>query len=118
MAAVDGVTQMSDKEELAELTELLHRRNEFDYDECDHGFYHGPLEGQPYAMCDRVARGLLESDWLRRVRAGAAAEARAEIQAAIDNSNPFGLWEIAALSNVRKILESYRGSTPMEGTKQ
>jgi len=38
----------------------IHARAEFDADECDHGTYRGgPLDGQPYAMCERKAAALV-----------------------------------------------------------
>jgi hypothetical protein len=60
--------------------EFMHRRNEFDYDQCDHGTYTGgPSQGQPYAMCERQGRALVgflaarpasvvseEADWQAR----------------------------------------------------
>lgn len=37
-----------------------HARNEFDYDECQHGTYSGgPIHGEPYKMCERQADALL-----------------------------------------------------------
>ena len=41
--------------------EFMHRRNKFDYDQCDHGTYTGgPSQGQPYAMCERQGRALVD----------------------------------------------------------
>lgn len=43
----------------AELIEFMHRRNGFDYDECQHGTYTGgPSHGEPYAMCERQGKAL------------------------------------------------------------
>lgn len=43
-------------EDRASLAEAIHHRNEFDYDQCDHGTYRGgPSHGEPYAMCERAA---------------------------------------------------------------
>lgn len=48
--------------DLAELTLFMHDRNRFDYDECQHGTYSGGAShGEPYAMCDRQARALIEA---------------------------------------------------------
>ena len=43
----------------AQLVEWVHRRNQFDYDECQHGTYSGgPSNGEPYAMCERQGKAL------------------------------------------------------------
>lgn len=43
-------------EERQLLAAAIHDRNEFDYDQCDHGTYQGgPSHGKPYAMCERAA---------------------------------------------------------------
>src|SRR4051794_14459794 len=63
-------TTTSDETEA--LTRVIHARNEFDYDDCQHGtFSGGHMHGEPYAMCERMAAHLLASDWL----AARAAEA-------------------------------------------
>lgn len=42
----------------------MHTRNEFDYDECAHGTYSGgPSDGEPYAMCERQADGLIRAGY-------------------------------------------------------
>ena len=43
------------------LIAFMHSRNEFDYDQCDHGVYRGgAMDGQPYAMCERQGRALAD----------------------------------------------------------
>ena len=46
------------------LVNFMHRRNEFDYDECQHGTYSGgPSNGEPYAMCERQADALIAAGY-------------------------------------------------------
>jgi len=71
---------MNDDTERGALVAFLHARNEFDYDQCDHGTYAGPLAGQPYAMCERQADAILTEflpDHDERVRAEQQAAVRA-----------------------------------------
>lgn len=58
--------------ERALLAKSMHRRNQFDYDQCDHGSYTGgPSHGEPYAMCERAMRP--ESDVTRAIESIVAA---------------------------------------------
>lgn len=54
---------MSSENERQELIKFMHSRNEFDYDECQHGFYSGPFAGEKYAMCERQADGLIRAGY-------------------------------------------------------
>lgn len=54
---------MTSEHERQELIDFMHKRNEFDYDDCQHGFYSGPLAGQTYAMCERQAEALLAAGY-------------------------------------------------------
>jgi beta-xylosidase len=57
---------MTGDRERLELIEFMHQRNEFDYDECQHGTYSGgPSNGEAYAMCERQANGLLAAGYGR-----------------------------------------------------
>ena len=54
---------MADDEREA-LVNFMHRRNKFDYDECQHGTYSGgPSNGEPYAMCERQADALIAAGY-------------------------------------------------------
>lgn len=49
-----------------ELVAFIHSRNEFDYDECDHGTYNGgPSHGEKYAMCERQADALIDAGFIK-----------------------------------------------------
>ena len=41
---------------IANLAAEIHDAWEYQYDECTHGTYSGPLQGTPYAMCEIFAR--------------------------------------------------------------
>lgn len=45
--------------EIETLAAEIHEAWEFQYDECTHGTYSGPLEGTPYAMCEIFARRII-----------------------------------------------------------
>lgn len=46
-----------------QLAVLLHRAMEWQYDQCDHGRYTGgPNAGNPYAMCEILARRVMETN--------------------------------------------------------
>ncbi|MCI4659666.1 hypothetical protein [Cryobacterium zhongshanensis] len=50
------------------LVARMHARNEFDYDECDHGTYTGgPSNGEPYAMCERQADSLIADGYVHAI---------------------------------------------------
>lgn len=49
--------------DVKKLTEWMHKRQSFEYDECDHGVYHGGAQaGEPYAMCERWANAFVREN--------------------------------------------------------
>lgn len=96
---------MSDKEELAELLR-------------EHGSPVGMGDDLPADEYDCCVDKILGSDWLKRVRAEAAAEQRSQFREALANA-----WDegVLAKSNSSSIFDSdvlsenpYRDFTPME----
>jgi hypothetical protein len=86
-------------EDTEALARVIHARNEFDYDDCQHGtFSGGHMHGEPYAMCERMAAHLLASDWLAAYVAARVAEALAPIEALAEELKHF---DGAVMSNER-----------------
>lgn len=54
---------MTSEKDRQDLIDFMHGRNEFDYDECQHGFYSGPFAGEKYAMCERQADALIRAGY-------------------------------------------------------